>query len=55
MASQRARGGDESLVTTLISADVERRLRVTEADAARAEQKESVSEFQPLRRTSARP
>jgi seryl-tRNA synthetase len=38
-ASQRARGGDESLVDALIAADLERRRRIAEADALRAEQK----------------
>jgi seryl-tRNA synthetase len=38
-ASQRARGADESLVDALIAADAERRRRVAEADALRAEQK----------------
>ncbi|HET6211219.1 MAG TPA: serine--tRNA ligase [Jatrophihabitans sp.] len=38
-ASQRARGGDESLVDVLIAADAERRRRIAEADALRAEQK----------------
>jgi seryl-tRNA synthetase len=38
-ASQRARGADESLVDALIEADAERRRRVAEADALRAEQK----------------
>lgn len=38
-ASQHARGADESLVDALIAADAERRRRVAEADALRAEQK----------------
>ena len=38
-ASQRARGADESLVDALLAADAERRHRVAEADALRAEQK----------------
>jgi seryl-tRNA synthetase len=38
-ASQRARGGEESLVDALIAADLERRRRIARADALRSEQK----------------
>lgn len=38
-ASQRARGADESLVDSLLAADVERRAAVSRADELRAEQK----------------
>ena len=39
-ASQRARGGDESLVDQVLSADIARRAALTEFEAARAQQKD---------------
>ena len=39
-ASQRARGGDESLVDQVLSADTARRAALTEFEAARAQQKD---------------
>jgi seryl-tRNA synthetase len=53
-ASQRARGADESLVTSLLAADEARRNAVTRADEARAAQK-TVSRKIPLAGKDERP
>jgi seryl-tRNA synthetase len=53
-ASQRARGADESLVTSLLAADEARRNAVTRADEARAAQK-TVSRQIPLVSKDERP
>jgi seryl-tRNA synthetase len=53
-ASQRARGADESLVTSLLAADEARRNAVTRADEARAAQK-TVSRKIPLASKDERP